>query len=49
MAKPIMNNIVHFVHIKMVDVERLECIFAYLTEDGWKIPAWLILLKTMAK
>lgn len=32
-------------HIRSRDIWHLETTFAYLTEDGWKIPAWLQLLK----
>jgi len=31
--------------IAMEDVEELERLFATLTKDGWKIPAWVIYLK----
>jgi len=27
------------------DVDRLFDVFAYLTEDGWKIPDWLKFLR----
>jgi hypothetical protein len=26
-------------------VEHLETVFAKLTEDGWKIPEWLVMLR----
>jgi hypothetical protein len=31
--------------IKLEDVEELEVVFAFLTKDGWIIPAWVIYLK----
>lgn len=36
-------------HVKLVDIERLEEIFAVLTPEGWKIPDWLVLLRQNCK
>ena len=35
-----------FLHsVKQKDIEILEDIFAYLTEQGWVIPEWINLLR----
>jgi hypothetical protein len=36
-------------HIKLEDITRLEIQFAVFTKDGWKIPAWVSLLKASRK
>jgi len=33
------NMILH--NIKIKDLEKLEAVFAYLTQEGWFIPKWL--------
>jgi hypothetical protein len=34
--------------ITLKDVENLEMVFAYLTDIGWIIPMWLIVLRNHA-
>jgi hypothetical protein len=36
-------------NIKMWDILWLEAKFAYLTQDGWMIPRWVILLVETCK
>lgn len=38
-----------FHSISKENIEILEGIFAYLSEDGWKIPEWLQLLSSSAQ
>jgi hypothetical protein len=36
-------------HVSLKQIEVLEGIFAYLTEDGWIIPDWLKLMRATAR
>jgi hypothetical protein len=37
------------IHCSIEEVDRLECIFAKLTQDGWGVPSWLLTMRAVVE